>query len=149
MKFHKFLNVILIVLVILILTACVTTIKTDHIPEVTGKSQIIVIYFTASNCSHCIKWEENNKGFFASDESKFIAFHTIRREYYEEPVNKAALPDHLQWVLEQTKITYAPTFIVIVDRNILLQTYKWDKEVLPLIKELVSLKKVALKKANE
>jgi hypothetical protein len=126
-----------------------TTIKTDHIPEVTGKSQIIVIYFAASDCPYCIKWEENNKGFLESDESKFIAFHAIRREYFVEPLNKGALPDDLQWVLEQTKVTGTPTFIVIVDRNILLQTSKWDEEVLPLIKELVSLKKASLKKVNE
>lgn len=150
MKSHKFLSVILIVVVILILEACgTTTIKTDHIPAVTEKSEIIVIYFAASNCSYCIKWEENNKGFFASDESKFIAFHTIRREYYEEPAHKGDLPDDLQWVLEQTKVKYAPNFIVIVDHDILLQTSKWDKEVLPLIKELVSLKKASLRNVKE
>lgn len=150
MKSHKFVNVILI-LVILFWEACgAATIKTESIPELTGKFQIIVIYFAASNCRFCTKWEEDNKGFFASDESKFIDFRTIRRAYFEEPVYKDDLPDDLKWVAEKTKIGgTAPTFIVIVDRNILLQTYKWDREVLPLIKELVTLKKASLKKVNE
>ena len=150
MNSHKFLNVILIVVIFFLQACAPATIKTESIPALTEKSQIIVIYFAASDCRFCTKWEENNKGFFASDESKFIDFRTIRRAYFLEPVYKDDLPDDLKWVLEKTKIGgTAPTFIVIVDRNILLQTHKWDREVLPLIKELVTMKKDSLKKVNE
>jgi len=111
-------------------------------------SQITLVYLGARDCHYCREWEENElKGFLSSPEIKEVQFLRIVRPTFRRNLQPGDLPGEYQWLYEKVGTdTSTPSFVLLVDRNVISDTAgsdNWQQNVLPLLSCLVTKKATA------
>jgi hypothetical protein len=116
--------------------------------SMTGDGQITLVYFGAEDCAYSNWWEKNDQPvFLLSKERSHVDFRIIKRKVHNRSPEFDDFPDDLKWIFDQAEAGgVSPYFVVAVDETVVLKTYgyhNWDGEVVPLLKDLCTRKKIA------
>jgi len=140
-------RIILLFAAVMILSGCagISGGIPGHGVDLHKDSKIAVIYLGARDCHFCSQWEENEQQrFLTSEEIKHLEFQKIVRNTFHRNLQPSDFKDDLKWLYESVKMDNGtPTFVVLVDKSVVLKIAgvdKWDKEVMPLLTELIKKK---------
>ncbi|MBI4987039.1 MAG: hypothetical protein HZC24_17260 [Rhodocyclales bacterium] len=117
---------------------------------VTRDSEILLVFWGASDCIYCTRWKSapEGKGALQSwPEFDKIAYREVERPQMATSLKVEHFPADLAWLYEgravggKLRSTYVPSWSIFVDRFEVMRAMgygRWESEVFPQVKHLVA-----------
>lgn len=127
---------------VVLTSASEAELKSAAVPLVRPNSEISLVYVGAWDCPSCRHWESSREAeWLESETAKAISYRNVQAYWFRDTRDLSRWPADLHWIPETGLANSGtPRFLVLVDGKVvrnLRGTGAWDREVAPLLNQLV------------